>query len=178
MKRKLNAILVVEGKSDVSFLSNYIEAEYVITNGSAISKETIDYLKRAIKNKDVIVLTDPDFPGKKIRDELDKEIPNLKHCFIDKEDAIKHHKVGVAEANIEAVYEALENLFSNVDNRKGSITSSDLYKLGLMSQQDSSIKRDKVAKSLHLGHVNGKTFLKRINALNITLEELEEAIKE
>ena len=176
MKRKLNAILVVEGKSDVAFLSNYIEAEFVTTNGSDVPIGTIEYLKEAIKSKDVIVLTDPDFPGKKIRDELDKNISGLKHCFINKEKAIKHGKVGVAEADIEEVYESLENLFTNLSKQKGSITSSDLYHLGLLSQLDSSIKRDKVAKSLHLGHCNGKTFLKRINALNISLDELKEAI--
>lgn len=176
MKRILNAVLVVEGKSDVAFLSNYIDAEYVITNGSALSKETIDYLKNVIKDKDVIVLTDPDYPGKRIRDELDNNIKGLKHCFIAKEHAIKHGKVGVAEADIEEIYEALENLFTNLDNRKGLITSFDLYKLGLISKPDSSLKRDKVAKSLHLGHVNGKTFLKRINTLDISLEELTEAL--
>ena len=84
MKKTLDAILVVEGKTDVAFLSNYIDAEFVITNGSDVPPKTIEYLKEASKNREIIVLTDPDFPGKKIRDTLDKEIPNLKHCFIDK----------------------------------------------------------------------------------------------
>ena len=43
MKKKINGIIVVEGKSDVELLSSYIDAEFVITNGSAISDETITY---------------------------------------------------------------------------------------------------------------------------------------
>ena len=32
MKKHINGIVVVEGKSDVAFLSNYIDAEFVITS--------------------------------------------------------------------------------------------------------------------------------------------------
>ena len=30
-------------------------------------------------------MTDPDFPGKKIRDIIDSEVSNIKHVFIEKE---------------------------------------------------------------------------------------------
>ena len=139
MKKQIKGILVVEGKSDVAFLTNYIDAEFVITNGSDIPFETINYLKEMSKSKDIIVLTDPDFPGKKIRDTLDKEIPNLKHVFIDKERAIKHHKVGVAEADIDVVLNALEHVYENRDPL-GTISMSDLYELGLIGQDDSFLK--------------------------------------
>lgn len=171
MKKVLDAILVVEGKTDVAFLSNYIDAEFVITNGSDIPESTIDYLKEASKSRNIIVLTDPDFPGKKIRDTLDKEIPNLKHCFIDKEHAIKHHKVGVAEADIDIVLESLEHQF--VQKRaEGSLKMSDLIDLGLTCSNESAELRNKVCKFFHLGFANAKTLLKRLNALNISKEEL------
>lgn len=63
MKKKINGIIVVEGKTDVELLSSYIDAEFVITNGSAINEKTINYLKSV--DRDIYVLTDPDFPGKK-----------------------------------------------------------------------------------------------------------------
>ena len=89
---KIDGIIVVEGKSDVSFLSSFINAEFVTTNGSEISKETIDYLKESIKNKDIYVLTDPDSPGERIRKILNENISGLKHCFINKENSIKKIK--------------------------------------------------------------------------------------
>ena len=176
MKKQINGIIVVEGKSDVALLTNYIDAEFVITNGSAIPEETINYLKEMSKTRKIIVLTDPDFPGKKIRDILDNEIPNLKHVFIEKERAIKHNKVGVAEADIEMILEALEHEYEN-KAPIGTVSMSDLYKLGLIGKEDSLERRKFVSEKLHLGFSNAKTFLKRINASNISINELEEAMK-
>ena len=36
MKKIINAIIVVEGKSDVQFLESFIDARFVITNGSDV----------------------------------------------------------------------------------------------------------------------------------------------
>ena len=36
MKKIVNGIIVVEGKTDVAFLSQFIDAEFVTTNGSEI----------------------------------------------------------------------------------------------------------------------------------------------
>ena len=58
------AILVVEGATDVAFLSSFLDAEFVTTNGSDVPRETIEYLKEAVKRKNVVVLTDPDYPGR------------------------------------------------------------------------------------------------------------------
>ena len=176
MKKTLDAILVVEGKTDVAFLSNYIDAEFVITNGSDVPPKTIEYLKEASKNREIIVLTDPDFPGKKIRDTLDKEIPDLKHCFIDKEHAIKHNKVGVAEAEIDVVIEALNHLFVS-KKQEGSLKMSDLSELGLTGNNDSQELRNSVSSELHLGYTNAKTLLKRLNSMNISKEELKRIVK-
>ena len=173
MKTKINGIIVVEGKTDVEFLSSFIDAEFVITNGSSIPEKTIDYLKES--KKDIYVLTDPDFPGTKIRNTLNKFIPNLKHCFISKENSIKHGKVGVAEGQKEEILEALKNVYVESPEIKGNLTSADLVELGLSGQPDSEEKRKRVCEKYHLGHCNAKTFLRRLNSCNITKEELKNA---
>ena len=170
---KIDGIIVVEGKSDVSFLSSFINAEFVTTNGSEISKETIDYLKKSIKNKDIYVLTDPDSPGERIRKILNENISGLKHCFINKENSIKKGKVGVAESTKEEIINALSNAVSANDNNIGSLTLNDLVTIGLCGDKDSEEKRNKVAKDLNLGHCNAKTFLKRLNYRGISIEELK-----
>lgn len=176
MKEKINGIIVVEGKSDVALLSNYFDAEFVVTNGSAIPKETIAYLERMSLMKDIYVLTDPDFPGKKIRDTLDLRIKNLKHCFIKKELSIKHGKVGVAEGDINDIKNALSNALSCSDESVGALTMMDLIKLGLSGDENSNKLRNKVSLKLNLGYCNAKTFLKRVNYANIKYEELERLI--
>jgi len=96
-KTKINAIIVVEGVTDVAFLTSFIDAELVSTNGSDVPVSTIAYLKEQSKIKPIVVLTDPDSPGQKIRAKLDEHIVNLRHCFIDKKNAVRDGKVGVAE---------------------------------------------------------------------------------
>ena len=66
-------VFVVEGKTDVSKLTNLIDADFVITNGAAIPEDTILYLKELVKTRKVIVLTDPDFPGLQIRNKISQE---------------------------------------------------------------------------------------------------------
>jgi len=172
MKTNINGIIVVEGKTDVAFLSQFIDAEFVITNGSEISEKTIDYLKKSHEKRDIFVLTDPDSPGKRIRDVLDNEIPNLKHCFVSKERSIKHNKVGVAESTQDEVLNALKNYLVSSKNPIGHIEMHEIIALGLAGSVDSDQKRAKICEKFHLGYCNAKTFLKRINNCGITLEEI------
>jgi len=176
MKYFINGIVVVEGITDVAFLSEFIDAEFVTTNGSEIPQKTIEYLKKSSQNRDIFVLTDPDSSGKRIRDILDQYIPNLKHCFISKEKAIKKNKVGVAESNKDEVIEAIKKYVETKKENNGGVTNSDLVMLGLVGSDDSSLKRQKVIEKYHLGHCNAKTFLKRINYSNITLDEIKSCL--
>ena len=176
MKKVVNGIIVVEGITDVAFLSEFIDAEFVTTNGSDIPQKTIDYLKKSSEKRDIFVLTDPDSPGKKIRDTLDQSIPNLNHCFVSKEHSIKNNKVGVAESTKEEVLAALDAYIQSKKGNIGSITHSDLNKLGLEGDMDSSLKREIVTNKFHLGHCNAKTFLKRVNYSGLTLEDLKSCL--
>ena len=56
MKYCINNIIVVEGKEDASYLSSFIDAEYVTTNGYEIPVEEVDYLNEASKIYKTIVL--------------------------------------------------------------------------------------------------------------------------
>lgn len=178
MKKHIDGIIVVEGKSDVAFLSNYIDAEYVTTNGSEIPFSTLEYLKTARKNKDIIVLTDPDFPGRRIRAMLDENIDGLKHVYINKEHAIKHNKVGVAEADINEIMKALDNAFDNSNNDNEYISYSDLFNLGLIGGKDSKAKRDILTHKLFIGFSNAKTLYKKLNSLKMSKEDVEGLIYE
>ena len=179
MKQTIDAVIVVEGVSDFALLSNYYDCEFVTTNGSDVPQETITYLKELKKQgKNIIVLTDPDSPGKRIRDILDQEIENLSHAYIEKKFAIKNGKVGVAEADINEIQNALNNLFQNTNPKTCSISMEELYELGLCGQANSKELREKASTKLHLGYVNAKTLLKRLNSRGINKEKLEKIINE
>lgn len=174
---KYPAIIVVEGISDKAFISSFLSADIITTNGSDVPRETIDYLKKVSASRDIVVLTDPDSPGKRIRDILDQHIDGLKHAYIRKEVSIKHHKVGVAESEKEEILNALANLVPSKKVIEGNLTTQDLYELGLIGGNDSSKKRKIVEEKLHLGHTNGKSLLQRINSLAISKDQLIEALK-
>jgi ribonuclease M5 len=173
---KYPALIVVEGKTDKDLIESFMDADIVITNGSEVSRETIDFIAKAAEKRSVVVLTDPDAPGKRIRDVLDQHIPGLLHAYIPKEFAIKHHKVGVAESSKAVIEEALAHLVPSSNAPKSDITMEDLYGLGLMGNENSSQIRHGIELKLHLGHTNGKVFLKRCKQLGLTKKDLEEAL--
>ena len=171
-----DALIVVEGATDKALLTSFLDSEIVITNGSDVPRGIIEYIKGVSATRDVVVLTDPDAPGKKIRDTLDQEIPGLYHAYIPKERCIKGHKVGIAESSKEDILEALSHIVPSKQSKTGNLTYADLYELGLVGKPNSDTLRKKVSAHFHLGECNGKSFLQRANALSLDIDTLKEAI--
>ncbi|MGM9858018.1 MAG: ribonuclease M5 [Bacilli bacterium] len=177
-KYYIDGVIVVEGKSDVTFLQEFIDTVFVTTNGSEISKETINYIKELKKHNRVIVLTDPDSPGQRLRSILDENIEGLEHAFVDKKNSIKKHKVGVAESTKEEVLKALKHSIISSKSTIQTITLDELYSLHLSGYDNSSYLRNKICEELNLGFCStNKTFLKRLNALQIDKTKLEEILE-
>ena len=174
---KIKEIIVVEGKSDLIFLSSFLDADIITTNGSEISKETLELIKKANETRGVIVLTDPDYPGIRIRNIISEYIGDCKHAFVEKSKAIKGKKVGIAETKKEDILNALENVITFKKDSKKEVYETDLYELGLIGKEDSKNKREKICNYYRLGWCNGKTFLKRINMFGLTKKDLEEVMK-
>ncbi len=178
--RKIKEIIIVEGKHDIAFLKTFLEADFIETNGLGLNEQT----KRTIKNlyeqgNEFIVLTDPDYPGEKIRKEIQEIAPNCKHAFIRKKEAISKNKkkVGVEHSSKEEVMKALENLI-NYEEKEIKIEQKDLIELGLIGTTNSAIARSKIEAEFMIGHGSSKTFLKRINLLKLSKEEILKRMKE
>lgn len=174
--KKYPALIVVEGKTDKDFIESFLNCDIMTTNGSEVSRETILFIKEAATKRKVIVLTDPDAPGSRIRSILNANISNLENAFVPKEKCIKRHKVGVAESSKEVVLEALANLIPGTPTEISDLTINDLCELGLIGGDNSSEKRKVLEEKLHLGHTNGKSFLGRCQALGLSRKKLEEAL--
>ena len=174
---KIKEVIVVEGKSDLIFLQSFLDAEIIITNGSEISKQTLDLIKKANETRGVIILTDPDYPGIRIRNIISEYIGECKHAFVEKSKAIKGKKVGIAETKKEDILKALENVITYKKDSIKKVNENDLYELGLIGKEDSKKKREIIANYYHLGWCNGKKFLKRVNMFGLTINDLKEVIK-
>ena len=176
--KRIKEIIVVEGKHDTQNLQKYFDCETLETHGLAMNKETIDFIKQLQEKRGVIIFTDPDTPGDKIRNKINEAVSGCKNAFVLKEDARTTKKVGIEHASKEVLEEALENVITYIDKDRDEITSQDMFALGLSGKSDSKEKRDYISKKFHLGKANTKTLLKRINYAQITKEELIEAINE
>lgn len=171
--KKIKEIIVVEGKSDTALLKELFEVDTIETHGLALDKKTLELIKEANKTRGVIVLTDPDFPGKKIRDQIQAVVPNCKHAFVSKKDATGKKKLGIAEANKEAVVLALENMVSfDVDSQ--SITWHEFIDLDIIGNKQ---RRLLVYDLFNLGYGNVKTLFKRLNMVGISKEDVLKKIR-
>lgn len=166
--KKIKEIVVVEGKSDTALLKKLFEVDTIETHGLALSADTLTLIKEASKSRGIIVLTDPDFPGRKIRDQIQKVVPNCKHAFVAKKDAVGKKKVGVAEAKEEAVIAAIENVVT-FDANQESISWKEFLDLDIIGNKE---RRLMVYELFNLGYGNVKTLFKRLNMVGITKEEI------
>ena len=64
---KIKEIIVVEGRDDTVAIRRAVDADTIETNGAAINDETIERIRLAQQQRGVIIFTDPDYPGEKIR---------------------------------------------------------------------------------------------------------------
>ncbi|MBO7121185.1 MAG: DUF4093 domain-containing protein, partial [Bacilli bacterium] len=75
------------------------------------------------------------------------------------------------------IMEALDHLMlENKEKKSSNLTMNDLFELGLAGGNDSSAKRKVIENKLHIDQVNGKTLLKRLQALGLDRKDLEEAL--
>ena len=177
MKTKINDLIVVEGKTDIDFLSSFLDANFYSVNGSAVNEKDAQYLSKVSEKTGIIILTDPDFPGEKIRNYLNENIANVKNAYVRKEYSIKKNKVGVAESTKSEVLRALENyVIYNKENKDHNLSNYDLYELGLIGNENSKELRKIVDETYHTGKSNGKSLLKKLNCLNVRKEELEKLL--
>ena len=174
----IEEVIVVEGRDDINAVKAAVDAEIIATGGYSYGKKFISTLKDISKRRGIIILTDPDYAGEKIRRDLSKHIPNAKHAYLPQGKALKKEDIGVENATKEDILEALGKVRPNVVERKISITKEELLQLGLIGSPSSSIKREKLGNHLGIGYGNGKQFLHRLNSLGVSQEEFIKAIEE
>ena len=165
----IKEIIVVEGKDDISAVKRAVDAEIISTSGLGLTEKTIDLIKKASENRGVIILTDPDFPGKKIRNMISSQIENCKHAFIPRDKANKKGNIGVENATPEAIREALANARAEVLDRRTEFSNEDMLYYGLVGNDNASKIRSKLGDILGIGYCSAKQFLKMLNKYGITI---------
>jgi len=101
-------IIVVEGKDDTVAIRRAIGADTIETGGSAIGEEVLKRIELAQQRRGVIIFTDPDSPGERIRKIVAERVPGARHAFLTRDEARGRHGMGVEHASDAAIRRALE----------------------------------------------------------------------
>ena len=183
-KRKIPEVIVVEGKDDTANLRRFYEVDTYETRGSAIDQNDLERIATLQELRGVIVFTDPDYNGERIRKIIMQEIPQAKHAFLNRGEAVpksktKGRSLGVEHASFEDLEKALSGLVGSYyeDEYYFDITKSALMRLGLLMGSDSRKRREYLGEALRIGYCNGKQLLKRLELFGICLAEVEDAMK-
>lgn len=181
-KRKIPEVIVVEGKDDTANLRRFYEVDTYETRGSAINQDDLERIAKLQELRGVIVFTDPDYNGERIRKIIMQEIPQAKHAFLNRGEAVpksktKGRSLGVEHASFEDLEKALSGLVGSYEDENFfDITKFDLMRLGLLMGKDSRKRREYLGEALRIGYCNGKQLLKRLELFGVSLAEVEDAM--
>lgn len=174
----IKEVLVVEGKMDVVAIDKAVEADCIITEGFNLKPQALDSIAKAYQKRGIIIMTDPDSAGERIRRFLTKRFPEAKHAFIPKEDATANNDIGIEQASPEAIRTALAKVRTMDWEPTNNFTGADLLRAGISGSPAASEKRAKLGAVLGIGYANAKTFLQRLNHYGITPQEFQQAVAE
>lgn len=174
----LKEVIVVEGKQDIVAIKKTLDADCIATHGFNLAPQTLKQIEKAYNKRGIIILTDPDSAGERIRRFLTKRFPNAKHAYVPRAKATANGDIGIEQASIEAIAEALGKLQCTQMEVKQEFSLQDLVETGLTGWPDSVRRRQDLGEILGIGYGNGKTFVQRLNHYGITRQAFNEAISQ
>ncbi|GKT03047.1 ribonuclease M5 [Furfurilactobacillus entadae] len=176
---KIKEVLVVEGKDDTKRILQAVDADTFETNGSALNKAMLAQIKQLQATRGVIVMTDPDFNGERLRKLITAAVPEAKHAFITKKQGVPENaggSLGVEHATPDVIKDALAHLSTGSSTFTPVINQTDLLAAGLIGQPDSRKRREQLGEQLNLGYVNGKQLLKRLQLFQVSRQDFAAAV--
>jgi len=178
---KCSRPIVVEGKYDKIKLSALIDGTIIETNGFTVFKDAdkLEMLRVLAKKTGLIILTDSDSAGFKIRNYIRGAISEgeIIHVYIPdvygkekrKLTPSKEGKIGVEGIDIKTLRECFEKagvFTEKVSVKREEITKTDLYLLGLSGTENASERRRKLLKKLNFPElITTKALLPILNTL-------------
>ena len=174
----IKEVIVVEGRDDITAVKRAVDAEVIAVGGFGINAKVIARIKEAQKRQGVIVFTDPDFAGEKIRRIISKRVPEAKHAYITQKEGIKDGDIGVENASPEAILKALNSAKFELKEKREEFNIQDLIFFRLTGDNNAKERREAIGRELGIGYCNSNQFITRLNNYGITREEFAQALKQ
>lgn len=191
---KIDRVVIVEGRYDKIKLNSILDAVIIETDGFGIfnNKEKQKLIRKLAGTKGLLILTDSDSAGFKIRSFIKGIVPEeqIKHAYIPdilgkekrKAEPSKEGKLGVEGVKVQVIMQALEKAGVLCEETKETsrreITKLDLYEDGFSGKQNSDALRKKLLKHLDLPERLTSNALVQILNTFLTYEEYKKAVEE
>lgn len=188
---KLKQAVIVEGKYDKIRLESLIDATIIQTDGFAIfkDKEKQRLIRRLAEKNGILILTDSDSAGFKIRSFLGGSLPKetVTHAYIPdvlgkekrKDAPSKEGKIGVEGMRTQALVDALAKagvLYEEVEQPRKKVEMIDLFEDGLSGGNNSQAKKAILLRYLGLPErLSTSSFLQLINTF-MSYDEYKSAV--
>lgn len=192
---RCNMPIIVEGKYDKITLENFVEGTILSTGGFSIfkNKELLELMRVMAKKTGIVILTDSDAAGFKIRSHIRSAVRDGKIVNVYIPDVYgkerrkaapgREGKLGVEGMSPQVLLTALERAGATFSEDGGAaeadrrpITKADLYELGLTGGADSAQRRETLLKKLGLPErMTANAMLEAVNLL-YTREEFWKAV--
>lgn len=169
--------IIVEGRHDMSALRAVVKANIIITQGSYLSQKILETIRHAYNHGGIIIFTDSDPAGKKLRERLTEAFPDAKQAMIPRKLSTAGKKTGVEHASPQEILKALEGCISHVEETE-PMTLEDMLDLGLSGNPEAQKKRYALALRLGFEEGNTKHFIKQCQFRKITKEQLIHELKQ
>ena len=174
----LKEVIVVEGKQDIVAVQKAVEADCIATGGYSLLRHTVEHIRQAYEQRGIIIFTDPDSAGERIRRYLAKRFPAAQHAYISRKAATARGDIGVEQAEKEAIRAALAKLQCTQFTPSTEFVYTDLVVSGLAGGTGAAERRQKVGDLLGIGYGNAKTFLVRLNHYGVSRDAYDQAVAE
>lgn len=181
----MKRLYLVEGAADVAALKS-IGCKYVIrTNGTTVvSCGTSKFIKSAAAVRPIVMVFDPDGPGRSIEERVSADLKNagagqVSAVHVPKKLAHRRGKIGVAEvthANLLTLLDA-ELSADRRDQEVELYKLDDLSELGLIGP-DSYDRRRKLARFYGLPISSARALLDGLNILRLDVSAIEEVLND
>lgn len=174
----IREVIVVEGKSDIARVRMAVDADIIATEGFVLRAETLAAIQYAYEKRGIIILTDPDGAGERIRRYLTKRFPRALHAFMPREEATANDDIGIEQASPESIRAALAKVRRHMYTPQAEFTVRDLLRAGLDGTPEAAARRARLGARLGIGYGNAKRFLERLNHYGVTRAEWDAALAE
>lgn len=177
-KLKIPYAVVVEGKYDKIKLSSIIDAPIIVTNGFGIYKnsETARLIRYYAEKTGIVILTDSDTAGFRIRGHIKSIVPKGKIINLyspeifgkekRKVQPSKEGKLGVEGISAEKLRKLFvdSGLVNDSKSSENPITSLDFYELKLSGSSNSGLYRKQILNAMNLPeNLTAKALLEAVN---------------